>query len=64
MTGDAIQGTFLSDDVPNSKRYSFSFFAKLLSARVAMGFNIPKVFVNGTLPSYVSSEPRRSRDQK
>jgi hypothetical protein len=49
MTSDALEGTILSDDVPNHKRYAFSFFAKLLSAWVAMGFKTPKVFVNGTL---------------
>jgi hypothetical protein len=49
MTSDALEGTSLSDDVPNHKRYSLSFFAKLLSAWVAMGFKIPRVFVNGTL---------------
>ena len=37
MTSDALEGTILSDDVPNHKRYAFSFFAKLLSAWVAMG---------------------------
>jgi hypothetical protein len=49
MTSDALEGTILFDDVPNHKRYAFSFFAKLLSAWVAMGFKIPKVLVNGTL---------------
>jgi hypothetical protein len=49
MTGDALEGTILSDDVPNHKRYALSLFAKLLRAWVAMGFKIPKVFVNGTL---------------
>jgi len=49
MTSDALEGTILSDDVPNHKRYAFSFFAKLLSAWVAMGFKMPKAFVNGTL---------------
>jgi hypothetical protein len=49
MTGDAPEGTILSDDVPNHQRYAFSFFAKLLGAWVAMGFKTPKVVVNGTL---------------
>jgi|SRR5665213_100548 len=49
MTSDAVEGTILSDDVPNHKRDAFSFIAKLMSAWVAMGFKIPKVFVNGTL---------------
>jgi hypothetical protein len=49
MTSDALEGTILSDNVPNHKRYAFSFFAKLMSAWVAMGFKIPKLRVNGTL---------------
>ena len=49
MTSDALEGTILSEEVPNHKRYALSFFAKLLSAWAAMGFKIPKVFVNGTL---------------
>jgi hypothetical protein len=49
MTSDAPEGTTLSGDVPNHKRYSFSFFAKLLTAWVGMGFRKPKVFVSGTL---------------
>jgi hypothetical protein len=49
MTSDALDGTILSDDVPNHKRYAFSLLAKLLSAWVAMGFKIPKLLVNGTL---------------
>src|SRR5579863_3018145 len=38
MTSDALEGTILSDNVPNHKRYAFSFFTKLMSAWVAMGF--------------------------
>jgi hypothetical protein len=49
MTSDAPEGTILCGDVPNHKRYAFSFFGKLLRAWVAMGFKIPKVLVNGTL---------------
>ena len=49
MTSDAVDGTVLSKDVPNPKRHTLSFFAKLLSAWVAMGFTIPKICVNGTL---------------
>jgi hypothetical protein len=49
MTRDALEGTILSDGVPNHRRYAFSFFAKLMSAWVAMGFKMPKVGVNGTL---------------
>ena len=49
MTSDALEGTILSDNVPNHKRYAFWFFTKLMSAWIAMGFKIPKVGVNGTL---------------
>ena len=49
MTSDVLEGTILSDDVPNPKRHTFSFFAKLLIAWVSMGFKIPKLAVNGTL---------------
>ena len=49
MTSDAPEGTILSDDVPNHKRYALSFFAKLLGAWLAMGFRIPKVYVSGAL---------------
>jgi hypothetical protein len=49
MTSDALEGTILSDNVPNHERYAFSFFAKLMSAWVAMGFKMPKIGVNGTL---------------
>lgn len=49
MTGDALEGVVLADDVPNHKRYAFSFFAKLLGAWIAMGFKTPKVLVNGAL---------------
>ncbi len=49
MTGDVLEGTILSDNVANHKRYAFSFFAKLMRAWVAMGFKMPKVGVNGTL---------------
>ena len=49
MTSDVLDGTILSDNVPNHKRYAFAFFAKLMSAWVAMGFKMPKVGVSGTL---------------
>jgi hypothetical protein len=53
MTSDALEKTILSDDVPNHKRYAFSFFAKLLSAWVAMGFKMPKAFVNRTIKTAI-----------
>ncbi len=50
MTSDLPAGTPLPDDVPNGKRQSFSFFAKLLGAWIAMGFRSPKIaFVNGEI---------------
>lgn len=50
MTSDLPEGTVLSDDVPNSKRPSISFVAKLLGAWIAMGFRVPKItVVNGEL---------------
>ncbi|KXF76720.1 hypothetical protein ATN84_11840 [Paramesorhizobium deserti] len=49
MTSDIPAGTTLSDDVPNAKHHSFSFFAKLLSAWIAMGFRSPKVQINGAI---------------
>jgi hypothetical protein len=47
MTMDLPTGTTLPDDVPNARRQTFSFFVKLLSAWIAMGFRSPKVAVNG-----------------
>jgi hypothetical protein len=49
MTMDLPQGVALPDDVPNAKRQSFSFMAKLLGAWIAMGFKVPKVKVDGEL---------------
>lgn len=48
MTSDALPGVNLSDDVPNPKSHTFSFFVKLLTAWAAMGFKVPKItFVKG-----------------
>lgn len=49
MVMDLPAGTTLPDDVPNASRQSFSFFAKLLGAWIAMGFRSPKIAVNGEL---------------
>lgn len=49
MAMDLPAGTTLPDDVPNARRQSLSFFAKLMSAWIAMGFRSPKVVVNGEL---------------
>jgi hypothetical protein len=43
MTSDLPDAAVLSNDVPNGKRQSFSFFAKLFGAWVAMGFRSPKI---------------------
>jgi len=50
MTSDLPEGTVLPDDVPNGKRQSFQFFARLLGAWIAMGFRSPQIgYVNGEL---------------
>ena len=49
MTMDLPAGTALPDDVPNARRQTVSFFVKLLSAWIAMGFRSPKIAVNGEL---------------
>lgn len=49
MTSDLPDASLLSNDVPNGKRQSLSFFAKLLGAWVAMGFKSPKITVNGEI---------------
>ena len=49
MTMDLPVGTALSDDVPNASRHTVSFYVKLLSAWIAMGFRSPKIAVHGEL---------------
>ena len=50
MTSDLPAGTALPDDVPNARRQSLSFFARLLGAWIAMGFRSPRIAcVNGVL---------------
>jgi hypothetical protein len=50
MTSDLPDRSVLSNDLPNGKRQSISFFAKLLGAWIRMGFKIPKItVVNGTI---------------
>jgi hypothetical protein len=50
MTGDLPPGSVLSEDIPNARSQTFSFFAKLLGAWIAMGFRAPKIsFVHGEL---------------
>jgi hypothetical protein len=45
MTEDIVDRSRLSDDVPNPKKHSLSFFIRLVCAWAAMGFRIPKVAV-------------------
>ncbi len=50
MTRSRPPGVELPDDVPNPSTHTVSFYFKLLSAWVAMGFRTPKVdYVNGRL---------------
>jgi hypothetical protein len=49
MASDLADASVLADDVPNYKRQSFRFFAKLLGAWIAMGFRSPKIAVNGEI---------------
>src|SRR5688500_15474073 len=49
MTADLRDGAMLADDVPNAKRQSLSFCAKLIGAGIAMGFRSPKIPVYGEL---------------
>ena len=49
MTSDLPDASVLANDVPNGKRQSVSFFAKLLGAWIAMGFKSPKIAVNGEI---------------
>jgi hypothetical protein len=43
MTRDLADTALLNDDVPNAKRQSLLFFAKLMGAWIAMGFRAPKL---------------------
>lgn len=47
MTSDLPDASVLPKDVPNYKRQSVSFFAKLFAAWIAMGFRNPEIQVNG-----------------
>lgn len=49
MTGDLADPSALPDDVPNHRRQSLRFFAKLMQAWIAMGFRVPKIEVAGDL---------------
>ncbi len=43
MASDLPDASVLPDDVPNARRQSLAFFAKLLGAWAAMGFRVPKL---------------------
>jgi hypothetical protein len=45
MTSDLPDRSMLPDDVPNPKRHTLSFFARLLGAWIAMGFRAPRIDV-------------------
>lgn len=50
MTRDLPDSSVLPGDVPNAKRQSVSFYAKLLGAWIAMGFKSPKItHANGAI---------------
>jgi hypothetical protein len=50
MTSDLPAGSVLPDDVPNARRQTLRFYAKLFGAWAAMGFRSPKIaFVNGEI---------------
>lgn len=49
MAADFPDGTDLPDDIPNAKKHSLGFFAKLLGAWIAMGFRVPKIIVTEDL---------------
>lgn len=49
MAMDLPDPAALPDDVPNARRQSAAFMAKLLGAWIAMGFRSPKIEINGEL---------------
>lgn len=49
MVGDLADASRLPDDLPNLKSQSLSFYAKLLSAWIAMGLRNPKIEVKEKL---------------
>lgn len=49
MTGDLADASCLPDDVPNLRNQSISFFVKLLTAWIAMGFRSPRIAVGGEI---------------
>ncbi|RLJ41329.1 hypothetical protein BCF46_3121 [Litoreibacter meonggei] len=49
MVSDFPDGTHLPNDIPNAKKQSLGFFAKLFGAWVAMGFRTPKTPETGEI---------------
>jgi len=49
MASDLPQGSIPSDDIPNVRKQSLGFFARLFGAWVGMGFRNPKVPETGEI---------------
>jgi hypothetical protein len=49
MTSDLPEGAMPPVDIPNPKKQSLSFFAKIFGAWVAMGFRNPKTPTTGDI---------------
>jgi hypothetical protein len=49
MASDLPEGAVLPDDIPNARKHSLAFFAKLFWAWVAMGFRNPKTPITGEI---------------
>lgn len=49
MTGDLPDASSLPADIPNLKSHTISFYAKLLTSWIAMGFRNPKITIAGTV---------------
>lgn len=49
MTGDLPDASSLPADIPNLKSHTVSFYAKLLTSWIAMGFRNPKITTAGTI---------------
>lgn len=49
MTGDLADASELPDDIPNLKRHTVGFYARLLGAWIAMGFRNPRIEVAGSI---------------
>lgn len=49
MTGDLPDTSELPSDIPNLRRHTIGFYAKLLGAWIAMGFRNPRIEVAGPI---------------